>query len=68
MTTRGPKQSPSPPKAIDVTLHLHRVWPIEGRKPKNNAAFLDYLAEIEAATPPEVREQAARIYGVETGA
>jgi hypothetical protein len=25
-------------------------------------------AEIEAATPPEVREQAARIYGVETGA
>jgi hypothetical protein len=34
----------------------------------NGQAFLDYLAEIEAATPPEVREQAARIYGVETGA
>lgn len=30
--------------------------------------FLDYLAEIEAATPPEVREHAARIYGVEAGA
>jgi hypothetical protein len=27
-------------------------------------AFLDYLAEIEAATPPEVRTQAARIYGM----
>jgi hypothetical protein len=30
----------------------------------NGQAFLDYLAEIEAATPPGVREQAARIYGV----
>jgi hypothetical protein len=34
----------------------------------NGQAFLDYLAEIEAATLPEVREQAARIYGIETGA
>jgi hypothetical protein len=34
----------------------------------NGQAFLDCLAEIEAATPPEVREQAARIYGIETGA
>jgi len=34
----------------------------------NGQAFLDYLADVEAATPPEVREQAARIYGMETGA
>jgi hypothetical protein len=34
----------------------------------NGQAFLDYLAEIEAATPAEVREQAARIYGVQTDA
>jgi hypothetical protein len=32
----------------------------------NGQAFLDYLAEIEAATPPDVGEQAARIYGVGT--
>jgi hypothetical protein len=32
----------------------------------NGQAFLDYLAEIEAATPSDVREQAARIYGIET--
>ena len=31
----------------------------------NGRAFLDYLAVIEAATPPEVREQSARIYGIE---
>jgi hypothetical protein len=35
---------------------------------RNGQIFLDYLAEIEAATPPEVREQAARIYGIEAGA
>lgn len=34
----------------------------------NGQEFLDYLAEIEAATPPEVREQAARIYGVQADA
>jgi hypothetical protein len=33
----------------------------------NGQDFLEYLAEIEAATPSEVREQAARIYGAETG-
>ena len=32
---------------------------------RDGQAFLDYLAEIEAATPPEVREQAARNYGIE---
>jgi len=34
----------------------------------NGEAFPNYLAEIEAATPSAVREQAARIYGVESGA
>jgi hypothetical protein len=31
-------------------------------------AFLDYLTEIDAATPPEVCEQATRIYGIKTDA
>ena len=35
---------------------------------RNGRAFLDYLTEIEAATPPDVREQAVRIYGIEAGA
>ena len=30
----------------------------------NGQAFLDYLAEIEVATPSEVRKQATRIYGI----
>ena len=34
----------------------------------NGQAFLDYLAEMEAATLPEVRQQAARIYGVQADA
>ena len=34
----------------------------------NGQAFLDYLAELEAATPPEIRQQAARIYGVQADA
>jgi hypothetical protein len=34
----------------------------------NGQAFLDYLAEVDAATPPEVRQQAARIYGMRADA
>jgi hypothetical protein len=50
------------PLAQDLK-HKARIFSLTNRQ-----AFLDYLAEIEAATPPEVREQAARIYGIENGA
>ncbi len=50
------------PLAQDLNYKAHIFSLTDGQ------AFLNYLAEIEAATPPEVREQTARIYGVQADA